>query len=231
MKGDHTPRHIIITGVSRGLGRALLEVYSRQGHQVSGCGRSATAMQELQKHFPQLSLDVVDVGDATAVQDWAADIVAQHGAPNLLINNASLINQPAPLWQIPATEFAQVMHVNVLGAVHTLQAFIPAMQKAGRGVIVNVSSSWGRQAEGQLSAYCASKFAVEGLTQALAQELPPGLAAVAVDPGGGINTGMLQAGLGDAAGDYPRPELWAEKAAPWLLRLQATDNGRAMTVE
>jgi NAD(P)-dependent dehydrogenase (short-subunit alcohol dehydrogenase family) len=77
--------------------------------------------------------------------------------------------------------------------------------------------------------YCASKWAIEGLTQALAQELPPGLAAIAVNPGV-IDTEMLRRCWGDGAASFPDPDAWASAAAPFLLSLSVDDNGRAVSI-
>jgi NAD(P)-dependent dehydrogenase (short-subunit alcohol dehydrogenase family) len=96
-------------------------------------------------------------------------------------------------------------------------------------VIVNFSSGWGREAAARVAPYCASKWAVEGLTQALSQELPPGLAAAAVNPGV-IDTDMLRSCWGGSAGSCPSPEAWAATAAPFLLSLNAAHNGQALTV-
>lgn len=223
-------RRIVITGVTKGLGLALVHEFVQAGHQVFGCGRSAQAIGQLEARYPQAHFAPVDVAQPEQVRGWAEQVLRQSGPPDLLINNASLINQPAPLWQVPPAEFSQVLAVNVEGVVHVLQAFLPAMLPAGHGVIVNISSGWGRRAEAGLAPYCASKFAVEGLTQSLAQELPKGIAAVSLDPGGGINTEMLQACLGSDAARYQSPEAWARKAAPFMLALTAADNGKALTV-
>ena len=231
MQGISAPRKIIVTGATRGLGLALARALSRSGHQVFGCGRSASACKELGAQFPGIRFSAVDVSQATQVRDWADAIVSRFGAPDLLVNNASLINHRAPLWELAADEFDQVLSVNVGGVVNVLQAFLPAMVGTGTGIVVNVSSSWGRQAESGLAPYCASKFAVEGLTQSLAQELPEGMAAVSLDPGGGIDTQMLRSCLGDEAAHYPSPETWAAMAAPFLLALSAADNGKSLTLE
>src|SRR4029079_14412946 len=97
------------------------------------------------------------------------------------------------------------------------------------GVIVNISSGWGRSTAAEVAPYCASKWAVEGLTRALAQELPRGMAAVPLNPGI-IDTDMLRTCFGGSAGNYPSPERWAEQAVPFLLGLGAKDNGQALTV-
>jgi NAD(P)-dependent dehydrogenase (short-subunit alcohol dehydrogenase family) len=93
---------------------------------------------------------------------------------------------------------------------------------------VNFSSGWGRSADAEVAPYCASKWAIEGLTQALAQELPSGLAAVALNPGI-INTDMLQSCFGGSASGYLCPAEWAKSAVPFLLKLGPGDNGKQLT--
>jgi len=80
----------------------------------------------------------------------------------------------------------------------------------------------------EVAPYCASKWAIEGLTKALAQELPRGMAAVPLNPGI-INTDMLQSCFGGDANAYPSPAVWAKKVAPFLLRLGPADNGKPLT--
>jgi NAD(P)-dependent dehydrogenase (short-subunit alcohol dehydrogenase family) len=103
------------------------------------------------------------------------------------------------------------------------------MIKKGRGVIVNFSSGWGRSVDAEVAPYCATKWAIEGLTRALAQELPTGLAAVPLNPGI-IDTDMLRSSFGGEAGSYPSPQEWSERAVPFLLELGPKDNGKALTV-
>src|SRR5436309_3318193 len=83
----------------------------------------------------------------------------------------------------------------------------PATVAKDSGVIVNFSFAWGRSTAAEVAPYCASKWAIEGLTQALAQELPPGMAAVPLNPGI-IDTDMLRSTFGDDAGGYPSPQKW-----------------------
>jgi NAD(P)-dependent dehydrogenase (short-subunit alcohol dehydrogenase family) len=97
------------------------------------------------------------------------------------------------------------------------------------GVIVNFSSGWGRGVSPEVAPYCASKFAIEGLTKALAEELPEGMVAVPLNPGI-INTGMLRQAWADGANAYPSPESWAQRAVPFILGISAKDNGRSLTV-
>jgi len=106
---------------------------------------------------------------------------------------------------------------------------LPARIERGSGVIVNFSAGWGRSTSPEVAPYCASKWAIEGLSQAVAQEVPAGLAVLALNPGI-INTPMLQKCWADGAQAYPHPEEWAQTAAPYLLQLSARHNGQALSV-
>jgi NAD(P)-dependent dehydrogenase (short-subunit alcohol dehydrogenase family) len=222
-------RVIVLTGVTRGLGRALAEKFIELGHTVLGCGRTAGAIAELRQAFgPPHDFAIVDVAQDWQVKAWADRLLAGHGAPTLLLNNAALINRNAPLWHLTAEEFDRVIDVNIKGVANVLRHFVPAMIARRTGVIVNFSSGWGRSTAPEVAPYCATKWAIEGLTAALAEELPPGLAAVPLNPGI-IDTAMLRSCFGADAANYPLPRAWAERAAPFLLSLGPKDNGQALT--
>jgi NAD(P)-dependent dehydrogenase (short-subunit alcohol dehydrogenase family) len=222
-------RTILITGVTRGLGRAMVGEFARLGHTVFGCGRSREEIEQLRRQVgPPHGFAVVDVASDPEVKAWAERLLKAHGPPDLVLNNAGVINRNAPLWEIDAREFSQVIDVNVKGIANVIRYFVPAMIRQQRGVIVNFSSGWGRSTDAEVAPYCASKWAIEGLTQALAQELPSGLAAVALNPGI-INTEMLQSCFGGSASSYPSPANWAKSAVPYLLKLGSADNGKALT--
>ncbi len=223
------PRTIVITGITRGLGRAMLDEFHRRGHIVCGCGRAFADIQKLRRQFkPPNDFEIVDVASDSQVQTWARRLIATHGAPDLLLNNAAVINRNAPLWQVGGPEFSTVIDVNLKGVANVIRHFVPAMIAEKRGVIVNFSSGWGRSTDAEVAPYCATKWAIEGLTQALAQELPPGLAAIPLNPGI-INTDMLRSCFGGSASAYPPAAEWAAKAVPFLLKLGPVDNGRPMT--
>jgi NAD(P)-dependent dehydrogenase (short-subunit alcohol dehydrogenase family) len=221
---------IVITGVSRGLGLAMTEQFIERGHTVLGCARSTAAVQQLNQRFGNPHrFDTVDVAERTQVEVWAKTLVSIYGAPDLLLNSAALINQPAPLWKVPAAEFSQLVAVNITGVFHVIQAFMPAMLVRKKGLIVNFSSGWGRSTSPDVAPYCATKWAIEGLTQALAQELPSGLGAIALNPGI-IHTEMLDICFGQGAAAYPTAQEWAKRAVPFLLKLTPHDNGKPLTV-
>lgn len=222
-------KRIVLTGATRGLGRALAEGFKARGHAVAGCGRSADRVAELSETFgPPHHFAVVDVSDQAAVDAWTATLIETFGVPDLLINNAALINRNAPLWEVPAEEFGKVIDVNIKGVANVIRAFAPAMVARGTGVFVTFSSYWGRSTSAEVAPYCATKFAVEGLTQAMAQELPDGMAAVAFNPGV-IDTEMLRSTFGASAGNYLSPDRWAESAVPYLLALGPKQNGASVT--
>jgi NAD(P)-dependent dehydrogenase (short-subunit alcohol dehydrogenase family) len=221
---------ILITGVSRGLGRAMAEEFIRLGHTVIGCGRSEKDIAQLQKQFPAPhSFTAVDVAADAQVAAWAKQVLAAYPAPDLLLNNAALINRNAPLWRVPAQEFSDVIDVNIKGVANVIRHFVPAMIQRRVGIIVNFSSGWGRSTDAEVAPYCATKWAIEGLTESLSQELPPGMAAVPLNPGI-INTDMLQSCFSGSASGYPSAATWAKTAVPFLLNLTPRDNGKQLSV-
>lgn len=225
-----TSKRIVLTGATRGLGRAMAERFAALGHQVIGCGRSRAQVDALAARLgPPHDLQAVDVCDEAAVKAWAQRVLAQHGPPDLLLNNAGVINRPGTLWEVDGAEFGRLVDVNVKGVAHVIRHFVPAMVERRAGVIVNFSSTWGRSTSPEVGPYCASKWAVEGLTRALAQELPRGMAAIPLNPGI-IATDMLRTCWGEAANSYPTPERWAEAAVPFLLGLGPKDNGKPLAV-
>lgn len=225
-----TSRTVVITGVTRGLGDAMTRKFIQLGHTVVGCGRSNAAIEALQAEFgcPH-QFTVVDVTQDDEVANWAQEIIARYGSPDLLLNNAALMNPIKPLWQLSADEFDPVIDVNIKGVANVIRHFVPTMVDQGTGVIVNFSSGWGRGTDSGVAPYCASKWAIEGLTQSLAQELPNTMAAIPLNPGI-IDTEMLKICFGEAAEHYPAPEQWAEVAVPFLLSLKASDNGQPLTM-
>lgn len=223
-------KHVVITGVSRGLGRAAAQRFAADGWRVGGCGTDPAVIGSLAPLLgPGHLVTVCDVTDEVAVMEFAARVCEHAGPPDLLINNAATINPNKPLWEVTAEDFARVVDVNLKGVHHVIRAFLPGMIARKTGVVVNVSSGWGRSTAAEVAPYCATKWGIEGLTSALAQELPPGLAAIALNPGI-IDTRMLRSCFGEEAGYYPGPETWAMSAVPFMASLGPQHNGRSLTV-
>src|ERR1043165_4139867 len=221
---------IVITGVTRGLGRALVEEFIRAGHTVIGCGRSGTEIFDLRMTHPAPhDFSVVDVALDNKVALWAAKVLEADSAPDLLINNAALMNRLAPVWEQDDREFTKLVDVNIRGVANVIRHFAPAMVARKKGVIVNFSSGWGRSVSPEVGPYCMSKWAIEGLTKAMAAELPAGMAAIPLNPGV-IDTAMLRACWADGAAAHPQAVQWAKTAAPFILKLGPKQNGQSVSV-
>ncbi len=223
-------KHVVITGASRGLGRAMAIDFAADGWSVSGCGTDADALKELADELGQNHLThACDVTDPAAVEAFAAAATDRFGPPDLLLNNAATINPNKPLWEVTPEEFSRVIDINLKGVHLVIRAFLPGMIQHGTGVVVNFSSGWGRSTSPEVAPYCATKWGIEGLTAALAQELPAVLAAVALNPGI-IDTRMLRSCFGNGASGYPTPQEWAKAAVPFLASLGTRHNGTALTI-
>ena len=141
-KGIYT---IVITGATKGLGRALTEQYIQLGHMVIGCGRSVNSIESMSNSYPEnTDFQVVDISDHKRVRFWAEDVLNKFGSPDFLLNNAGIINKNAALWDVSEKEFSVVIDINIKGVYNTVKAFVPKMIKTGKGIVVNFSSGWWR---------------------------------------------------------------------------------------
>lgn len=234
-----------ITGATKGLGLALASELVAHGWVVAGCGSSAASVAAARGqggsiYAPQRGADastprsagttlrVVDVTDPAAVTAWAGDVPV----PDLVIANAGVVNSPAPIWELDAETFATALAVNVGGVANVARAFLPAMIARGSGTLIAMSSGWGRRGKEGLSPYCASKFAVEGLVQSVALEVPAPVRVVSLDPGDGVRTAMLDTCLPEELDvAYPSPAEWASQAIAYILdTLLSAPNGSALKV-
>ena len=221
---------ILITGVSRGLGRIMTEQLIAEGHTVLGCARHSLDIATLQSQFGSPhDFSQVDVTDEAQVEAWSRHLLSLYDPPDLLINNAALVNKPAPLWEVSQEEFDSIIDVNIKGVANVIRHFVPAMIAHKRGIIINISSGWGRSTSPNVAPYCTTKWAIEGLTQALAQELPSPIAAIALSPGI-IDTDMLKTVYGEQSAEYISPQDWGRKAIPFLLNLSPRNNGQSVSI-
>ena len=214
---------------------AMTTALINAGHVITGCCRSREKAASLQQlHGATHSFDAVDVTSDPKVSRWAVQAFDRQGPPDLIINNAAIINPNNKLWNISAADFDQLISINISGTANVLRHFVPQMVSRQDttpydGVIVNFSSGWGRSVSAEVAPYCASKWAIEGLTLALARELPDHMCAVSLNPGI-INTEMLQSCLGSGAEYYPSPEQWAARAVPFILALNRSHNAQQLSV-
>ncbi|KAK3018482.1 hypothetical protein RJ639_003567 [Escallonia herrerae] len=151
----------------------------------------------------------------SSVEELARSVMEKNGVPDIIVNNAGTINRNNRIWEVPVEEFDAVIDTNIKGIANMLRHFIPPMIESKQGIIVNMSSGWGRSTAAQVAPYCASKWAVEGLTRAVAKELPSGMAIVALNPGTVEAEWIV---------------LQAPKAAAMILNLTMADNGTSLSV-
>ncbi|KAL0533386.1 hypothetical protein IC582_030225 [Cucumis melo] len=228
---------ILISGVSKGLGRALALEFGKLGHIIVGCSRNQNQLDSLQHHLSTISslthlLIKVDVSSNDEVKEMAETVLQKVGPPHIIVNNAGVINENVKMWEGCVEEFDNVIDTNIKGTANVIRNFIPHMiSNNKKGIIVNMSSIYGRTAAPLISAYGSSKWGIEGLSKSLAKEVPKRITVVALDPGI-INTEMLATHIGShSASHYQTPQQWATKAASMILNLSSADNGASLTVE
>ena len=204
---------VLVTGASRGIGLATCVSLARAGHRVVGTMRSPEGAPELAEIAESESLPItvaaIDVDSDLSVRDGIGRVLSEHGALDALVNNAG-IERRGTVEELDLAEFRAVMETNYFGAIRCMQAVLPGMRTRGKGCIVNVASVAGRIASSPLGPYCASKFALEAISEALAQEVRAlGIRVAIVEPGI-IDTDMARAISTDTSGStYPQGRRFA----------------------
>ena len=178
----------VVTGANSGIGRATAIHLATEGHTVYGTVRSLDKAGKLTSMAAAAGAEVnlveLDVADDDSVRNGFANILSDTGGVvDVLVNNAG-VGGNAVAEECPPQMYLDVMNVNLCGAVRCLQQVLPGMRERGHGAIVNITSIAGRIAALAQSPYVASKWAFEGLSEGLAQELAPfGIRVVIIEPG------------------------------------------------
>ena len=175
---------LLITGVSSGFGRALSEQALAQGHRVVGTVRNAQAAQAFEALCPgRAHARLLDVTQFDAIDSMVAEMEAELGAVDVLVNNAGYGHEGI-LEESPLSDLRRQFDVNVFGPVAMIKAVLPFMRARRRGHILNITSMGGYMTMPGIAYYCGSKFALEGISDALAREVQAfGIAVTAVAPG------------------------------------------------
>lgn len=187
---------VLVTGASRGIGLATCLALGRAGHQVLATMRNPEGAPELGEGAKSESLPItisaMDVNSDESVREAVGQILAEHGPVDVLVNNAG-IERRGSVEELDLSEFRAVMETNYFGAIRCMQAVLPGMRTRGAGCIINVTSVAGRISSSPLGPYAASKFALEAISEALAQEVKALGIRVAIVQPGIIDTDMARA--------------------------------------
>ena len=196
----------VVTGASRGLGAGMAHSFAAAGLRLGLCSRSTPVLGE----SPDVTVAELDVTDEAAVDDFCARVHAKLGPIDLWVNNAGVLEPIAPLRDVASADYRRALEVNVMGVFHGSRAFARHRRgvDGGGGVLVNISSGAARNGYAGWSAYCASKAAVDLMTECIQLE-EPGLRAYAVAPGV-IDTDMQALIRGTSADRFPMVDKFLE---------------------
>ena len=188
-EGLLTNKVALITGASRGIGRATAELFAREGAAVVLCSRTLRELRSVVSGIRAKGGRVLakrtDIGSARQARALIRDAIHRLGRLDILINNAGILGPRVPMIEYPLRDWAQVLRINLSGTFYVTREVARVMVTQGSGCIISVSSSVGRAGRARWGAYAVSKFGTEGLTQVLADELhSTGVCAMTFNPGG-----------------------------------------------
>jgi len=176
-------KKVLVTGASRGIGKAIALMLADNGCSVVGTSRHTANLPGDLKNHPMLRFVSMDVTDPGSVKNGVTKAAGILGGIDVLVNNAG-ISHIGPMEEMPEDQGRAVMETDFFGAVAVIRETLPHLRKAGRGLVVNVTSLAGRLGIPYQTFYCASKFALEGLSEALRLELfSQDISVVILEPG------------------------------------------------
>ena len=203
----------LITGTSKGIGLATAVAMGRAGHKVYATMRNPGGAPELktivEKESLPVTISAMDVDSDTSVSDAFGKIFNDGDNIDVLVNNAG-IEKTGAVEELGLDEFRRVMETNYFGAIRCIQTVLPRMRERQSGCVINVTSIAGRLAASPFAPYTASKFALEAVSECLAQEMKAFNVRVAIVEPGIIDTSMARR-IGDdpAASNYPQEQRFA----------------------
>ncbi len=197
----------LVTGTSSGIGLATAVALARAGNTVAATMRNLDGSAEIRKITAEETLPIhlaaLDVNDGASVREAFAKVVLEHGPIDILVNNAGVPGGGA-IEETPVEVFREVMETNYFGALRCIKEVVPGMRERRRGTIVNVTSVAGRNASAPMASYAASKWALEALSECLAQEMRAFNVRVAIVEPGVIATPIFRKGRASPP-DSPYP--------------------------
>lgn len=206
-------KKVLITGTSRGIGLETALAFGRAGYQVFATLRNPESASELKQKIEEealpISLHAMDVNSDDSVKACFNSLLKRYGTIDVLVNNAG-IGLNGSIEEMPLSEFKAVMETNFFGAVRCIQAVLPTMREKKSGCIINVTSVSGRLTTSPLGCYSASKFALEAVSEALAQEVKPFNIRVGIIEPGIIDTDMAHETETEHPSIYPSSKRMAD---------------------
>ena len=201
----------LITGGSRGIGKAIAAAYAREGARVFICARNETdierAVEEIREQNGEIYGRAGDIGELNDARRIVGAALERFGSIEVLVNNASLLGPRVPLADYPFASWQEVMRVNLDGLFLMTREVLKAMIPRRRGSIINVTSGVGRVGKARWGAYSPSKFALEGFTQMLAEEVQDsGIRVNSLNPGATRTSMRAAAYPAEDPLTLPRPE-------------------------
>jgi len=221
----------VITGAGSGIGRALAKGFAREsvaGIAVADVNREGLEETAMMLGDAKVSLHVVDVADRAAMASFVDAVISEHGRVTHVINNAG-VALGGTLKEVSLDEIEWLMGVNFWGVVHGTKLFLPYLVKEPEAHIVNISSLFGLVAPPGQTAYCASKFAVRGFTEALRHELEDTNIAVSVVHPGGVKTNIANSARIAESSEITADEL-EQRLARMNRNLSTTTPDRAAEI-
>jgi NAD(P)-dependent dehydrogenase (short-subunit alcohol dehydrogenase family) len=226
-------KDVVVTGVTTGIGQATTKVLISKGYRVFGSVRKQSDADDLQKELGNSVVPLImDITDANAVHEAAEKVGSIIGDRNLvgLVNNVGMVVS-GPLLYLRISEYRRQLEVNLISPLVVIQAFAPLLgtdkkRQGNPGRIVNITSSGGKVAIPLLGAYSASKFGLEGMSDALRRELLLfGINVVIIEPGT-VNTEMYDKGEKEDLSEFKQTEYWeaVQKFQKWIVN-EARTNG------
>ena len=201
----------LVTGGSRGIGKAIADAYARAGARVFICARNETdverAVEEIREQGGEIYGWAGDIGELNHARRIVGAALERLGSIDVLVNNASLLGPRIPLADYPFSSWREVMRVNLDGLFLMTREVLKAMIPRRRGSIINVTSGVGRVGKARWGAYSPSKFALEGFTQMLAEEVQDsGIRVNSLNPGATRTSMRAAAYPKEDPLTLPRPE-------------------------